>query len=189
MTEFVANLNFLLALGTLILQVVSVILLAVYIREETIPGGKEIAELVRTWGLHLALLATGLGTALTLYYSEILGFPPCSLCWFQRIFLYPQVVLFAIALWKKDDSVTLYAIWLSILGIVPALYQHVMQTWALGALPCPSGSTEGVNCAQRLLFEFGYITYPLMAASLFAFIIILMLLLRKDSVQSRGAGI
>jgi disulfide bond formation protein DsbB len=179
MTELVANLNYLLALGTLLLQVVSVFLLVVYLREKDVPGGADVARLVREWGLHIALLVTAVGTALTLYYSEVLGFPPCSLCWFQRIFLYPQVVLFAIAVWRKDSSVALYAMWLSVLGLVPALYQHVMQVWELGILPCPAGSTEGANCAQRLLFEFGYITYPLMAATLFAFIIILMLFVRR----------
>ncbi|MBI5645117.1 disulfide bond formation protein B, partial [Candidatus Kaiserbacteria bacterium] len=112
----------------------------------------------------------------TLFYSDVLGIPPCVLCWWQRVFLYPQVVLFAIALWKKDHSIASYSIPLSIIGFAIGLYNHALQVLPSGTLPCPA---QGVSCAQRFVFEFGYITFPMMAVTLFGFLIVLMLIVRN----------
>ena len=70
------------------------------------------AKIINFLGNH-AILA-GLVVSLTavigsLFYSEIVGYTPCVLCWWQRVFLYPQVILFALALWKKDRGVFKYS--------------------------------------------------------------------------------
>lgn len=172
----VETLNFLLALGTVGLQVGALALLALLTLRAGYPAFERAAELVRAGGLWLAFALAFFGSVLTLVYSGIFGFPPCPLCWWQRVFLYSQAVLFAIAAWRKDVGITLYALVLSTLGLSVALYHHALQVLPSGSLPCPA---EGaVSCAQRFLFEFGYITYPLMAASLFAFLIALLLVLR-----------
>src|SRR4051812_46409724 len=108
--------NYWLSLGTLILQVVTIAFFALYFLRSKFPDLEDVADMLRKWGLPIALALTIAGSALTLFYSEVLGIAPCSLCWLQRIFLYPQVVLFAIAYWKKDRNVALYSIALSILG-------------------------------------------------------------------------
>lgn len=168
--------NMLLGLATLLLQIVTVALVALYILRHR-PMFSGITSLIRRWGLWLAFIASLISSALTLYYSEVIGIEPCPLCWWQRVFLYSQVVLFAMALWKRDTLIAGYSIALSIFGLGFALYHHALQVLPSGSLPCPA---TGVSCAARFMFEFGYITYPLMAATLFAFLIVLMLFARKS---------
>lgn len=172
----IETVNYLLAAGTLGMQVVTVALLGVFILRKRVPAFADIASAIGSWGLWIVALFSFVGSLLTLYYSEVLGVPPCDLCWWQRIFLYPQVVLFGMALWKRDTYVADYSIVLSIIGGGFALYHHALQMFP-GSLPCPA---TGVSCATRILFEFGYITYPLMAVSLFAFLIVVMLFVRAN---------
>jgi disulfide bond formation protein DsbB len=173
----VDTLNYILSLGTIIMQVVTVGLVGVLVFRRFSPDLGEVIEYLGGWGVWIGFALTLVGSVMTLYYSEVLGFIPCPLCWWQRIFLYPQVVLFAIALWKKDRSITLYSIILSVLGAVIALYQHALQVLPSGTLPCPATGT--VSCAQRFVFEFNYVTFPMMSATLFACLIVVMLAVRS----------
>src|SRR3989338_8039857 len=61
----------------------------------------------------------------SLAYSNIIGFPPCELCWIQRIFMYPQVLLSGVALWRKDKNIVTYLLSLSVLGGIVALYHSL----------------------------------------------------------------
>ncbi len=173
------TLNYWLALATLAMQAVGALLLIVYILRSRSAALRDIGDSAARVGLLAGFVFSVLGTLLTLYYSDVLGFEPCPLCWWQRAFLYPQVILFALALWKRDARIAAYSIALSIAGAGVALYQHALQILPAGSLPCPA---EGASCAQRIVFEFGYITLPLMAATLFGLLIILMLFVRsRDS--------
>lgn len=168
--------NYLLALGTIGMQATTLALFALYIFRNR-PELAGVVGMLREWAMWLAFLVSLLGSALTLFYSEILGIPPCPLCWIQRAFLYPQILLFALALWRSDARIAVASIVLSILGLGVALYHHALQMFP-DALPCLA---QGAVCAQRHIFEFGYITFPLMAVSLFAFLIALMLFSRVRS--------
>jgi disulfide bond formation protein DsbB len=175
----IESINFFAALGTIALQAATLILFLTLIAERRYADLKDISAVLQRWGLHIAfLLATG-ASAVTLLYSEVLGFEPCGLCWLQRVFLYPLVVLFAVALYKKGDrSIADYVLVLSGAGLLVALYQHYLQMGGTDVLPCPAVATAA-DCAQRFLFEFGYITFPLMAATLFASFIGIMLCVRR----------
>lgn len=173
------TLNYLLALGTIALQLSTLILLALYLTGARTGNSGELVARIQKWGMWKALVLATAGSALTLVYSEIIGYPPCPLCWWQRVFLYPQVILFALALYTRDRSVALYSIALSTLGAAVALYHHMLQVLPSGSLPCPAEGT--VSCAQRFVFEFGYITFPMMSFSLFAFLIVVMLVVRARS--------
>ena len=109
---------------------------------------------------------------MTLVYSEIFGFIPCGLCWLQRVFLYPQTLLLAVALYRKDKTVALYGIALSIPGVFVSLYQHYLQMGGIEFITCPVTGV-GADCAERILFEFGFMTFPLMSTFLFTFLIAL----------------
>lgn len=170
----VETLNFYLSLGTIGLQLGAIALVVLSFTN----GFSGVKAMVRTWGLWIAFALSFSASAMTLFYSEVLGFPPCPLCWWQRVFLYPQVVLFALAIWKGERRVIDYSIALSILGLGVALYHHMLQILPSGTLPCPAEGT--VSCAQRLIFEFGYITFPFMAVSAFAFLLALMWFVRKS---------
>lgn len=178
MTPFVENLNLILSAGTLLLQLATIALLAAYLLRHRYAPCAWAVSLIGEWGLWKAFAIAFAGSLLTLYYSEVLHFIPCGLCWLQRVFLYPQVVLLGVALWKRDKNIALYSIALSVCGAVIALYQHYLQMGGSSLVPCPAAGAG--DCAQRIIFEFGYITFPLMAFSLFAYLIVVMLCVRAS---------
>ena len=113
--------------------------------------------------------------AVSLIYSDVIGYEPCKLCWIQRIFLYPQVIILGLALWKKTKDSSLYCLALSSVGAVIAGYHFYGQSFNPNALPtCDTIGTA--SCAVRFFVEFGYITLPLMSLTAFLLIITLMLL-------------
>jgi len=176
MTEIVGQLNFILALGTIIMQIGVVLLLFLYFFKRDSP----ILTLIGKYGIHIVFLLSLGGVILSLTYSEIFGFVPCGLCWLQRVFLYPQLVLATVALVKKENRIADYLISLSVIGSVVALYQHYLQMGGTDIVGCPVVGV-GADCAKRILFEFGYITFPLMSFTVFAFIIVCMVIVRKSA--------
>lgn len=172
MTETANLVTDILALGTVLALIVSFAILAAVFLKRT-----EFLDPVRPFILPAAFLLTLAASILTLVYSDIWGIAPCGLCWLQRAFLYPMPVLLGIALVTKDLGVSKYVLGLSVVGGVIALYQHLLQMGAVGELPCPA-SPGAADCAQRLIFEFGFVTFPLMAVGAFLLTAALMLLLR-----------
>ncbi len=112
----------------------------------------------------VALIAT-LGS---LFFSEILKYPPCVLCWYQRICMYPLILILGVGIIKKDKFITSYALPLSLIGTLFAFYHNLLYyniiTEALA--PC----STGVSCTTKYLTIFGFITIPIL--SLLAFLTI-----------------
>lgn len=134
---------------------------------------KRMLGLVADYGVALAFCIAAAATGLSLFYSEILGFEPCMLCWVRRIFLFPQVIILGLALWKRDLLVSDYSLGLSIPGAVIAFYHYYGQMFNTSALPCKTA--ESISpCAQRFVLEFGYVTIPMMAFTTFMLLIALM---------------
>ncbi|MBI5456317.1 disulfide bond formation protein B [Candidatus Kaiserbacteria bacterium] len=171
----IPTVNYVLALGTVFLQIAAIALLVLWFLKEK-QDYSSSAEKVGKWGLLIGLIVSFAAAFMNQYYNEVLGIPPCDLCWWGRIFLYPQIILFGMSIYKRDHYIADYAIVLSVLGAAVSLYHHTLQMFP-NSLPCPA---TGVSCATRILFEFGYITYPLMAFSLFAFLIVMMLFVRAS---------
>ncbi|MBI5470145.1 disulfide bond formation protein B [Candidatus Kaiserbacteria bacterium] len=172
------TLNYWLSVGTVLMQFGAAAFLALYFLRRKFTDLQDIANFLARWGIWIGFLLSLVGIGLTLFYSEVLGFEPCFLCWWQRVCLYPQALLFGLALWKPDlqRAAVLYSIWLSALGAAFALYHHALQMFPAGTLPC---SANGPSCAKITFVEFGYVTFPMMALSLFAFLIVLMLFVRS----------
>ena len=121
------------------------------------------------------LIALG-AVIVSLFYSEIVGFPACELCWIQRIFLYPQLILFSMELYKRDRSIIDFSIVFAILGSIVSIYHIFVEMGGKSNLPCSApDSVNQVSCATRYIFEFGYITIPIMALTLSLAIIALLL--------------
>lgn len=175
MSMEVSELNYFIALGAVVLQIITIALLGAYVLRKKFSVFAGVTNMVGERGLLIGLIISFCAACLTLFYSDVLGFEPCPLCWWQRIFMFPQIVLFSMAFWKRDLYIAEYSIALSFFGAGVALYQHVLQMIPNSGLPCPA---VGSSCAQRLLFEFGYVTFPLLAFTLFSFLITLMLLVR-----------
>lgn len=126
-----------------------------------------------------ALLALGAIVG-SLIFSDVYGIPPCDLCWFQRILIYPQALIMGIASYRKDFKAWTYALWLSIVGILIGLYQSNEQLGVTNVVPkldCVADASAA--CAQVHMLEFGYITFPLASSTLFLAIIILYFFRKK----------
>jgi disulfide bond formation protein DsbB len=120
-----------------------------------------------------------LGSVLgSLFYSSVADFSPCYLCWWQRVFMFPQAIILGIALIKKDISVRPYIIALASIGALIALYHTYIQFGGVPLGPCPAGS---VSCDLRYFVEFGYVTIPTMALTSFMMILVTMILSHKES--------
>jgi disulfide bond formation protein DsbB len=126
--------------------------------------------------LPLAFLVALVSTLGSLYFSEILQYVPCELCWFQRIFMYPQVVIFAIALLKNDKGAFWYAIPLSAIGGSISVYNYWLQL-AASATSCAGGA----SCSDMQFLSYGYITIATMALTGFMLIIFLGLTSRSKN--------
>ena len=112
----------------------------------------------------VALVAT-LGS---LYFSEVLKYPPCVLCWYQRICMYPLVLLFGAALWTGEKSYPKFVMPLIVVGLVIALYHNLLYYDVIVASITPC--TQGVPCTARQIEYMGFVTIPLM--SLMAFLLL-----------------
>ena len=174
MTEII---NKLLSLGTLLAHIFLIIaLILIFVKKEK----NCIKDFFGKHGLLFAWLVTLFSTVLSLYYSEIVGFEPCSLCWWQRVFLYPQAIFLGIAYFKKEFKYSsLYAIVLSIIGGVFALYQNALYYGAPQIDTC-DGSATAVSCTKLYILEFGYITIPIMSLTAFLLIIMFLKLQKKN---------
>jgi len=170
MSESVQTLNYILALGGIVVLLAgSVLLVDVY-------TSRVFEKVVSGWGILLGFLFTLLSSGMTLVYSEVFGFVPCGLCWLQRVFLYPQVFILGMAVFYKEKIAARYGLVLSVPGLVVSLYQHYLQMGGNEFIACP---TAGGDCAKRIMFEFGFVTFPLLSAFLFLFLIILYFYILK----------
>jgi len=130
---------------------------------------------IRRYALWASFLISFFGILLSLYYSEIVGYVPCIFCWFQRIFLYPQALLFAVALWRKDKTVFYYALPLTVIGGLIGIY-HVFLTLVPAAETC---AATGVSCAANYFVSFGYISIPVMSLTAFVLLFVFALIGRQ----------
>ena len=103
----------------------------------------------------------------SLVYSEFIGFEPCVLCWWQRVFLYPIAVILFVALIKKERVVTDYVLSLAIPGGLVALYHSILQVTGSSSIFCNGAVSD---CSIVYFKYFGFVTLPFMAFSLFALI-------------------
>jgi disulfide bond formation protein DsbB len=172
----IETINYTLALGTVAMQIVAVVLIAVYVTRARYVWAASLYTLTARWGIWVAFLLSLAGIALTLFYSEVVGYVPCGLCWLVRVFLYPQAFLYGVALWQKRVDVTDYALSLAIPGAIVALYKHYLEMGGGEILPCPASGVG--ECARRYVFEFNYMTLPLMGFTVLVFLVILMFIVR-----------
>lgn len=126
-----------------------------------------------------SLLIATISTAGSLIFSEILSFPPCTLCWYQRIAMYPLVVILAIGIWKKDKFLSYLVLPFSIIGLIIAAYHNLLYYNIIpeSVAPC----TLGISCTTKYIEWLGFVTIPLLSLISFLAITILMLLFRKYS--------
>ncbi len=121
--------------------------------------------------LFLCWLIALLATAGSLFFSEVMGYPPCILCWYQRICMYPLVLIFAAGLFPLDKKVIKFSSPLTILGLVIAFYHNLLYYKILpeSAAPCK----QGISCTTVHIEWLGFVTIPLLSFLSFLFILVL----------------
>jgi disulfide bond formation protein DsbB len=116
----------------------------------------------------------------SLYLSEVAKFPPCELCWFQRIAMYPLVVVLGIAALRRDTSVRRYAVPLAGIGLAVSIYHYLVERFPDSIT---TSCTTDVPCSTVWVWKFHFLSIPAMAGAGFALIIVLVLL-----ATSTGSG-
>jgi len=142
---------------------------------------ERLGDALVPWVLPLAFAVALTATLGSLYLSEVARFPPCRLCWYQRIAIYPLVPLLGLAAWRRDRGVRLYALALIALGLPISLYHLVLER----VPSLESGVCDPANpCTIIWVQRFGYLTIPVMAATAQALIAALLLLVRCPTSPS-----
>ncbi len=173
MPAYIENFNQLLSIGTVILHVV-IILIAInltFLRSHN----NKVLVFFKKYAFYFGFATALASVGLSLFYSEIIGFPPCELCWIQRIFLYPQVILFGMELYKRDRAIVDYSMVMATFGMIVSLFHMYIERGGASSLSCAAGGGDAISCAFLYVEEFSYVTIPVMAltASLFIFILLL----------------
>lgn len=126
-------------------------------------SGASPAERVETDWLLLfsAWLIAAVATAGSLFFSYVMGFAPCVLCWYQRIFLFPLVIVLARGLFPLDRAVVRYALPLASLGWLVAGYHNLVYAGIVpeSLQPC----TQGVSCTEEYVELFGFLSIPMLS--------------------------
>ncbi len=174
-----------LSLATIAGQAMFIAILLVLIISRHHLTDHRIGHFLAKHALLLSFLIALAATFGSLFYSDIAGYEPCKLCWYQRILMYPQAILLGMAFIRKEKTIAPYAITLSVIGFLLAGYHYLLQRNIVPALPC-SAVGYSVSCSKVFVLQYGYITIPLMAATGFALITLLMIfLLKARGAQSR----
>jgi disulfide bond formation protein DsbB len=135
-------------------------------------GARRVGSAVGDASTWLAFLVAATSTLGSLYFSEIAEFTPCRLCWFQRIAMYPQVLLLGVAWYRRDEGIRHYVLPLSVIGALISTYHMLLERFP--SLEGSSGCDPTNPCTIRWAEEFGFITISTMALSAFVLIALLM---------------
>ena len=134
-----------------------------------------LRERVPGYELWLAFLVAAVATAGSLFFSEVADFPPCKLCWFQRIFMYPLAIVAPLAAVLDDRRAARYLLPLPVIGIGISVYHVLVERGVVTETASCQISAPG-GCAVRWVDEFGYVTIPTLAGTAFALLIVLLAL-------------
>jgi disulfide bond formation protein DsbB len=175
MPAYVETVNQIISLGIILIECLVVFLAITFIffRSRKNP----ILLFFKEYGILLVFL-TALGSVLTsLFYSNVVGFPPCELCWIQRLFIYPQVLMAGYLLWKPSTKRTQDILRISfifaVLGSLVSIYHTYIVNGGESSIACANNAAI-VSCTVRYVYEFGYITIPVMALSAGLFMVVLL---------------
>jgi disulfide bond formation protein DsbB len=138
-------------------------------------------EVLRGLTMWLAGFVALAATLASLYLSEIAHLIPCRYCWFQRIAMYPLVIILLVGAYRKDSMARLSVVILATIGIVIAAYHRFIQ--AFPDLDAGSCASSGPACSAALIEKFGFVTIPYMSFSAFALI---LTLLWADRINDRA---
>lgn len=127
--------------------------------------------------LYIALLAAWIAMLGSLYFSEVAHYVPCTLCWYQRILMYPLALILAVGLLRRDENTPFLVLPFSVLGIGVSTYHVLLEKtdWFSSAATCQ----VGVPCTVIWINWFGFLTIPFLALIAFLIITVMMIIARQ----------
>jgi disulfide bond formation protein DsbB len=144
---------------------------------------KKLINKISVETLHYAiLLQAGIAMAGSLFFSEVMSLPPCVLCWYQRIAIYPIVILTAIGIIRNDRKTYISVLALSLPGLAISIYHNLLY-WKIlpeSIAPC----MLGVSCTTKFFEWFGFITIPFLGLVAFTIVTLLAFIsLKKNKYE------
>lgn len=154
-------------LVTLIIAIITILALVFFYKDKN-----NWLTYVKNNDLNLYLALLIIAIIGSLYYSEFALFTPCKLCWIQRIFIFPQILLILVAKFKKDNNIWNYLPWMTGFGIAFSLLHNYIYYFGKEL----SGTCDAAaSCKAYYVYEYGFVTIPFMALGLFVSLISIML--------------
>jgi disulfide bond formation protein DsbB len=159
--------------GIVILAWLAILAVAARFSDAAADGLEAMRERLAPGAIAAAAIVAALAMGGSLYYSEVVHLVPCALCWFQRICMYPLVLLLGIAAFRRDIGIRVYAIPLAAIGAVISVY-HLLLEWHIVevSLVCEVDNP----CSTVLFRQFGFISLPFLALTAFLLIIAFLLI-------------
>jgi disulfide bond formation protein DsbB len=141
-------------------------------------------DFIKRNALYGAFAMSLMATVGSLFYSEILKLPPCVLCWYQRIAMYPLILIFGFAIYRKSREVLWPAFIMVPIGWLIAVYHNLLYFNILpeAAAPC----VAGISCTSRMPGLLGTVPIPLQALVGFSILLILLIIIWRTSSNSNG---
>ena len=127
--------------------------------------------------LFLCWLLVSMSTMGSLFFSYVMEFAPCVLCWYQRICLFPLVLILAVGLLPFDKKVVKFALPLAIAGWLTAFYHTLLYSGIIpeSIQPC----NKGVSCTEKYIDLLGFLTIPMLSLLSFTAVITLLIFLNR----------
>jgi disulfide bond formation protein DsbB len=147
--------------------------------------GSRIARGVDGAEIGLAWVVAATAMAGSLWFSEVANYIPCVLCWYQRIAMYPLVLLLLVAMLRRERSIAPYALFLALAGLVVSVYHYQLEWFPDQSSIC--STTASVPCHVKWFEHFGVATIPFLAGSAFLMVITLMGLAWRNERDARQA--
>lgn len=167
----------LFASGIILLDTGLVLFLAFYLADSYLSLGplspifNDFLDLLSRFYREAGLILSSITVLGSLYMSKILQLPPCELCWYQRLFIFPLPVLLTVSLVMKRKGVADYVISLAALGIPLSAYHYMVQM-----TQASTSCSTAISCDSVQIQKFGFVTVPWMSLTFFLSVIVLMLL-------------
>ncbi len=177
MEAFTNTWNSLMSIGTLVLMALGVALLYALV----LPGdgfSKRVSAFVSKNVLWIGFLVSLAALVSSQVYEHVIGYAPCMLCWYARVAFYPMALIFLMAIVRKDRKIVDYMMGLTVFGLIVTAYHSIITVTGESPLPC---SSNGVSCLTRYVYEYGFISIPLMAFVSFAFLFLVLWTAKRAS--------
>lgn len=136
------------------------------------------SKFLQNYGIWVIFWASLLSSIGSLILSMWLDLPPCDLCWYQRIFMYPIVFISGLAIFNKDyKNGSIYSMFLAIVGAIFAFYHFLLQRSEIlssnsAFCSLDDGLSNSIDCSVPYFIEFGFVSIPFMSLVFFLLIII-----------------